>query len=165
MNPIQIVALCVRLFTVWIFWLGMNGMCRAYLMARMLNPEVGMAPYFCGAILLVPMCLLLWLFPKLVAKAVLPKTPEAEARQPVFDEWFGVGCSLIGLWVLSNAIPGFLGQMVGDAIARHAPGVGYSTMPTLPIYASIYAGQMIFGAWLFLGARGARRLLRWAREA
>lgn len=164
MNPIQIVAVCVRLFAVWIFWLGMNNMSCAYFVAHEKFPDVSLLPYYVPTILLVPVCLLLWFFPKSLARAVLPREPEGEARPAVFDDWFSIGCSLIGLWVLSSAVPGLVGALVGDQISREVLGRMYLMKQSWPAQMLIYGGQIVFGLWLFFGARGARRLLRWARE-
>ena len=164
MKPIQTVALCVRLFAVWMFWLGMSGMSRTYFAAHEQFPDISILPYFAATILLVPVCLLLWFFPKTLARAVLPKDPEGESYPPVFDDWFAVGSSLVGLWVLASALPGLVGVVVGDLLSRQILGNLYIMKQSWPSYLLIYGGQLVFGAWLFFGAKGARRLLRWARE-
>jgi hypothetical protein len=103
MNPIQVLAVGIRLFVIWFLWYGLTQTSGTYFSARGADPDTSMLPFAIGAILLASICFLLWLFPTFLARKILPKQAEAASSAPVFEDWFSLGCSLLGVWALAKA--------------------------------------------------------------
>jgi hypothetical protein len=108
--------------------------------------------------------LFLWFFPRSVARMLLPGVAAAEPVASSANEWLGVGCNLIGLWVLCLAVPGLIRYLI-------LLYIGYRTPEELSfdgrIYATViyYIVQLCIGLWLLLGTRSVMGLLAWARQA
>jgi hypothetical protein len=106
--------------------------------------------------------LFLWFFPRTVARTLLPEQDSTPIANSSPDAWFAVGCALLGLWVLTEAVP---------ALVRNIYVLFYAQRARLPtpegwdagvVY---YLGELAIGVWLLLGAAGARKLVGWARGA
>ena len=117
-----------------------------------------------GSTLIV--CVLLWCFPTVIAKRILPNTSSTENNQAnLFDDWFSVGCSLIGVWVLAKALPALVSYITSDYIGQKLYPENYVQNPdwALMLYFNIF--QLLFGLWLFFGGKGLKKILLWARRA
>jgi hypothetical protein len=162
MSPHQTIAVGVRVFAVWIAVnLLMNAMGMLSAAKQFSEPS---AKWFIGAIVLVTItfALVLWFFSRTVARLILPGpgTPPAESASP--DTWFAIGCSLLGLWVLTGVIPSlarylfvlFLAQRSGTSAPE-----GWHTAALRDVV------ELGLGFWLLLGAKGIRKLVLWVRTA
>lgn len=166
MTSKQFVALGVRLFCIWLAIYLMTGM-TSYWIAISRQPHNESA----GTILLAAIAvfalivILLWLFPLTVARKLLPRSAlDQSVVLPPHQQIERAGFCLMGLWLLTHALPG----LVFDAVVTrlyHYPG---ATMEMSPRdYAAIaeHLVELILGLWLLFGARGLRGLLDWARSA
>ena len=72
-----------------------------------------------------------------------------------------MGCALIGLWVLTSAIP----ALVRDAVIIYAArGLPEDTTP-VQHWMLYYCLEILIALWLIFGARGFQRVFWWARYA
>ena len=160
MSPTQIAAVGIRLFAIWLAIYCARWAPYLFGVAREAN-EVGIVVVTVLAALLSIFAVLgLWFFPRTVARTILP-ADTGPPRQSSPESWLAVGCTLIGLWVLTEAAPGLvrtLYVLLGTARAHEAWPPGWSSEV---IYFSLEAGIAI---WLVLGASGLQRMLRWARS-
>lgn len=167
MNTRQILAVSVRLFAVWLFLYALSNIAGSYVEAEhryhvqgSVQPllwVLGAVAIFCGA---------LWTFPFFVARRILPPAEETNsAASPTLENWFSLGCSLIGVWLLAKAIPAlvsyFLMNWMGQNIYPNAFSAGSDW--TLAIVFNVL--QLAVGFWLFLGAKGLMKIFLWARQA
>ena len=87
-----------------------------------------------------------------------------DVQTPVFDSWFSVGCSLIGVFELAKAIPAFtffgLGNYLGHKLWPDSFVISHDFAQRI----SLYIFQIVIGIWLFMGAKGLKKLLHWARN-
>jgi hypothetical protein len=102
----------------------------------------------------------LWLFPGTIARKLLSPDnakPETSASP---DLWLAMGCALLGLWLLTSALP----TLIFDAYAlvHLDPGGDRGNIPQSVVY---YVVEVAIALWLVFGAKGFRRLFWWARNA
>jgi hypothetical protein len=113
----------------------------------------------------VLLALALWFFPLTIARNLLPESPSeppaAAAASP--DIWLGMGCALIGLWLLTTSVPALLLNVYVL--------VGAGNLATTPVRHDVvhnvvyHSAEVAIALWLILGARGFRELFRWAQNA
>ena len=99
----------------------------------------------------------LWFFPLTVASKLISGKTTTEYPAISLDQIQSVGASLLGLWVLSSAVPN-LGYY---AIAIFATGAtvesgAFATIVRLTI-------EVVIGLWLLFGARGIFGIVQWSR--
>ena len=105
--------------------------------------------------------LALWFFPRTVARTLLPGESTSPPVNSHPGSWFAVGCALLGLWVLTSAVP---------ALVRNAYILFYVQRNNMPLPENLgsgvlyYAVELGVGVWLLLGAAGVRKVLWWARS-
>jgi hypothetical protein len=165
MSPIQSLAVGIRLFSIWLLWYGLTHVSSTYFTARGADHETLLPPFAIGAILVVAICALLWLFPVFLAKRILPKQSEEEKAKPVFEDWFSVGCSLLGVWAISKAIPALGSYLIINYLGQKMYPGSFNVAPDWPLHVTFNVFQLLFGLWLFLGATGIKKILTWVREA
>lgn len=108
MTPNQIVALGVRLFSVFVLFEAFEYL--AHIPAQIANTNLASYSYvsYSFGALGVTVALLLWFFPLATANCIVPKaTAEHRLDLHAFDA-ARVGCSLIGLWLFASALPAIL---------------------------------------------------------
>jgi len=158
MSPHQAVAVALRIFAVW---LGIYTLRTAASFAFVTQPNVpglGVAVAFLAVTALLVVAL--WTFPRLIAgKLLSPVNAKAEPSGSP-DLWLAMGCALLGLWLLTSALPSLIldtYRLVYYESTSDDSGLKHSV-----IYFVIEAG---IGVWLVLGARGFRKLFWWLRHA
>jgi hypothetical protein len=167
MTPHQTLAVTVRLFTLWLFFITVPNLIGTYEKITY-DRDSGLLHqpllWALGIILLI--CLLLWFFPLVIAKRLLPISTTFYPQAPEFESWFSVGCSLIGVWLLVTALPSLLGYISAIYIGQSS----FSEVFKGPINGISYhilmnIIQLIMGIWLFIGGKGLKKILNWARHA
>jgi hypothetical protein len=149
-TPQQIVAVALRIFAVW--W-GIQTLRTIPSLVRSLDsPSHVWWTFMLG--LYIAIMLTLWFFPRTIAGKLVPPSDEKPQPPATPDVWLTVGCMLIGLWVLTTTLP----RLVYDLITVNAV-LGYDDRYwILPSIA-----EVAVAIWLTLGARGVRKLYRWAQ--
>jgi uncharacterized membrane protein len=160
MSPIQMTALAVRLFAIWlgIYWLGR--------FPYLYNETRHVMGFQATALPIVVMtfgvivALVLWFFPRTVARALLPgDDPPPTVSSPA--PWFTIGCVLLGLWVLSDAVPGMAERLFIFWEAKRQD-IAIDGWEGILLY---FVVKLVIAVWLLLGAAGMRKILWWARNA
>jgi hypothetical protein len=162
MNPHQTLAITIRLFAIWLFLYYLSTTVGLFLYKH--SPIDRLAPLVIGLSGTLLICGLLWHFPTNIAKKILPKVSiSEEAQQPLFDGWFSVGCSLIGVWVLAKSIPALGSYVIGDYLGQRLHPDSYIQNPEWALLVAFNIFQTLVGIWLFFGAKGLKKILHWAR--
>ena len=100
----------MRLFSIWLGVSVLRTLPALYLSGHASHPGVLVAVVF--FVLAGSAVLLLWFFPRSIAARLL-SPPGAEPAQPApLDQWFSMGCALIGLWMLGYAVPATIRDIV-----------------------------------------------------
>jgi hypothetical protein len=102
----------------------------------------------------------LWLFPRIIAGKLLSRDNAKPEPSTSPELWLAMGCALLGLWLLTSALPTLIFDTY--ALLRLNPGDDRANVPQSVVY---YVVEVAIGLWLVFGARGFRRLFRWARTA
>jgi hypothetical protein len=105
--------------------------------------------------------LALWFFPQTFAGRILSSDAVTSPPSVTPDMWLAMGCSLIGLWLLSTTLP----RLAVDIFAFNLMSAASGSDPTITRSIIYYVAEVIIGLWLILGARGFRTLFWWAQNA
>ena len=165
MTPYQVIAVSIRLFTVWFFLYFATTITSSYFYGNKHGLNASLTAPVLSIALLSIICILLWVFPLFLAKKILPPFNEPVSNTTAFESWFSVGCSLIGLFALSKAIPALVSHLVLNILAlRLWPG-SFETNPEWKLTVAFNIFQLAFGLWLFLGGKGLKKILVWVKYA
>ena len=162
MTPIQTIAVAVRLFAIWLAIYWARWIPSLYVQAIDTGNTSESAKFIVVAALGFAFVLALWFFPRAIARGLLPGEIAAPPIAFPLASWFAVGCILLGLWVLTSAIPGLVQN---GFLFFYARGNDIA----LPRY---WGGTVVYhvvelgvGVWLLLGAAGVQKVVWWARNA
>lgn len=161
MTPHQVLALGIRLFVIWSA-LAILREAAALAIARDLLGDRFMLGFIVGAYLLTAVVLLiLWFFPKSIARGLLPNSTEPPTQALSYQMWFTLGTALIGIWFAASAITPILRNLTVLFILRpDLVDMANTRAATL-----FYVAQLVLGLGLLFGASGIRRFVWWARNA
>jgi hypothetical protein len=165
MTPHQTLAVTVRMLALWLFLYCSITIFSSYLYANGQGARSSLFIPIALVALVTILCVLLWAFPLFVAKKILPVTTENPAKTPLFESWFSVGCSLIGLFALSKSIPALASYFITNFLALKLYPTTFQINPDWPLHVAFNFFQLLFGIWLFLGGKGLKKILLWARYA
>jgi hypothetical protein len=161
MSPHQVIAVALRVFAVWLAVWVLSTLPGLSFAAR------GDAPAWRFALVFVALVgvliLALWFFPRTIAEKLLSPPLAEPTTSRSSDTWLAMGCALIGLSILTTALPRLVMQMF--ALYQAASDIAYSDTGGLKSWAIYYVVEVAIAVWLILGARGFRRLFWWARNA
>ena len=159
MTPHQALALGVRLFVVWCA-LVIARDAFGFLMMR--HPEddfqtrimiVGVACFIAAVVLLI-----LWFFPKSIARGLLPQSAETPTQALSYEMWFTVGTALLGLWLLVSSITPILRNLTVMYVLPPEL-VNAEDVRSLKVGLFYHAVQIVLGLCLLFGATGIRKLI------
>ena len=158
MAPYQIAETAVRLFAIWLLIYEIKT--AAPFLGRLGagDDATVWGPAVLVAIAIVVIVLILWLFPRSVVRVLVRGSVAAEPTAPSPDAWLMVGCTLLGLWSLTWAIPGLVHAFV-LLYLRHRSPAEVVLDPEISAMAIAFLVQFCIGVWLLLGARGLKGLL------
>jgi hypothetical protein len=106
---------------------------------------------------------LLWTFPLTIAKTILPEVKTSSGTVPLEASGIQVvAFSILGLWVLSTAVPDVFYWSTFIYLAK---GINFSLTPEHIGNALATVIELVIGFWLLFGAKGLRGLLRLARTS
>jgi hypothetical protein len=158
MSPYQAVAVAVRLFAVWLAIYVLRTVISFAFVRQSGVPGFGVAVAF--VVLTALLVGVLWFFPGSIARKLLsPENAKPETAASA-DLWLAMGCALLGLWMLTSALP----SLVLDTYALVYIDVTSddSELKRSVLYLLV---QIAIALWLLLGAKGFRRFFWWARNA
>jgi len=162
MSPHQTIAVAVRLFAVWLAIYAARSAPSFYRESvRTDDPNAGIVIILVLALVAV-LVFFLWFFPRTVARNLLDTKSLTPSEPASPDTWFAVGCALLGLWLMVPALASLIYHLSVLFMAQRNPEIDTSNMGFAWVY---YVTEIAIGVWLLLGARSARRLFWWARNA
>jgi hypothetical protein len=155
-TPNQIVALALRLFAIW---LGMQALGYLYWFVEVSASESRGSIVFMAlsCVLSVVIILVSWFFPRAIGGKLLPSQDNQAQPSTTAGSWLAMGCTLIGLWALTTAIP----KLVNDLFVAFFEG--RDTALRLLVYVDVI--QLVIAVWLVLGGKGVGKIFRWAQDA
>jgi len=154
MSPHQIIAVAVRLFAVWLVLSGTGTALSIYFAGDL---PLALTIAAVAAILV----LALWLFPQTIARKLLSSPVSESAATATPDLWLTMGCSLIGLWLLSSALP----AVISNIFVLHFKSSALDDSTRAYVGLARYLLEIVIALWLILGAKGFRKVYWWAQNA
>jgi hypothetical protein len=104
MTPQQIVGAAVRLFAIWLVIVGIQAAGNGIATSQP-GAQSTIAPFVFSALFLV-VAVVIWIFPLVVANAVIPRTKFDNVLRVPKQEALILACIILGMWVLVvRAIP------------------------------------------------------------
>jgi hypothetical protein len=164
MTATQVIALGVRLFSVWLFVYvvrNVPGMWQYNSLEADSSANLVVAIVAC---VLFAVVAVLWLFPLTVANKLLPQTLHEDRINLPLEQVQAVGFSLIGLWVLTNAIPSALYWVLMSYYGAKPNSLLHLSAKEYSLIASTVL-ELVLGIWLLFGAKGLLGILRRACSA
>jgi hypothetical protein len=158
MSPYQTVAVAVRLFAIWLGIYALRSVLSYSIMFRTGTRGLGVSVMFSALTGLLAVAL--WLFPRSVAGKLLSREASEGDKSATPDLWLAMGCALLGLWILTTAIPTF--ALDTYALIYIGEGADGSEFKRSLLYSR---GEDVIGLWLAFGAKGFRKLFWWTRNA
>jgi hypothetical protein len=164
MTPHQALALGVRLFAIWFALvtvrevLAFLGTWRSSDDSQVLWFVIG------GSIVTLGILLVLWCFPKSIARGLLPSSSDEPRQTSSYQMWLTLGTALIGLWFVASAIAPILRNLSVMYVFR-------SELENLEGMSSLRAGifycmvELVLGLCLLFGATAITKFVWWVRRA
>src|SRR5260221_12379465 len=105
MTPHEPLAVAVRLFAI-LFTIYVVRELLALYVSGLQRGDPYLLPIIATvSVLAILFLVVLWFFPRTIARGLLPSSSEASAHPSPPDMWFATGSCLIGLWLLASAVP------------------------------------------------------------
>jgi hypothetical protein len=160
----QIVALGVRLFSIWLvlYLFGHAPGLWTFIEHGKSGSGAGFVVTVSAVLLLAAVGL--WFFPLAVARKLLPKATLDQPTPLPVEQVQRAGFCLLGLWVLTEAVPDLIYYAVAFTVSTKPSALMSFEKDTYANVAHTIA-EFVIGVWLLLGARGLVGVLRWARTA
>ena len=158
MTPRQIVIVALRLLAIWLGIELLRALPTFFISGITDAPGYIYTMFFVA--LTVVVILVLWFFPTTIAGKILPSTATESSHSTAPDIWLAMGCSLIGLWILTSTIPRLI---IDIYLLNHMTGVDASSSI---LRSTVYeVSEALIALWLILGGKGFRKLFRWVQNA
>ena len=158
MTPHQALALGVRLFAIWC-GLAIVREVVAFMTSWQPQDGSGGLVVVAGATVLSGIfLLLLWFFPRAIARGLLPHSTDAPTQAPSYQMWFTLGTALLGLWFVASAITPILRNLSVMYVFRPEL-INPEDVRSLRVGLVYYAVELLIGLGLLFGATGIRKLI------
>jgi hypothetical protein len=164
-TPHQALALGVRLFAIWYALVVVREVFAFLTMSRpQLDPQE-LTVVAVVSVVSVALLLILWFFPKSIARGLLPPTStDAPTQALSYQRWFTLGTALLGLWFVASSIAPILRNLSVMYVFRPEL-INSEDVRSLRVGLLYYAVELALGLCLLFGATGVRKLIWRIRHA
>ncbi len=159
MSPHQIIAVGVRIFAVWLVVYVVWDLPVMYINLTGADYSDERLVILATVVLILLLAIGLWRFPLTIARKLASSSAPEPATMRSPDLWLAMGCALMGLFLLSLALP----PLVQD-LMLYREGF-FNGASELKVRLAYDLPRAVIGLWLILGARGFRKLFWWAQNA
>lgn len=161
MTPHQSLAVGVRLFAIWYAFVVAREMLLFYSSGQGQSDPYWVGVMAMACVIAIAFLIVLWFFPRSIARGLLPLTADAPVQPSSPETWFTAGCALIGLWIAATSVAPIARNLIVLYLFRS------ESADRTGLYSGLlyYCIQLAVGAWLIFGARGIRTFIWWARNA
>ena len=167
MHKEQVVGIAVRLFAIFLGLYTLRHVSGLLPYAAAPSPNnISFVFLFLFAFFPILAAILLWLFPLAVATKIIPNIKAKNATAPLDANGIEVvAFSVMGLWVLTSAIPDIF-YWVTFAYRIKNANIGSTELSPENIgYIVSTIVELVIGFWLLFGSRGLLGVIRRARYA
>jgi hypothetical protein len=160
-TPHQTLAVAVRLFAIWFAIYVARELLGFYAAGREHTDPHSLKIAVTVSIVAILFLVVLWFFPRSIARGLLSLSSETPAQPSAPDIWIAIGSSLIGLWLVASAVPALIRNPLLMYLFR-SESMDMSGLRSGLLY---YLVQFLVGIGLIFGANGIRKFIVWARNA
>jgi len=157
----DVVAVASRLFAIYVI---LNILKNAPSTALLISQDGGMGwatLYALALVLGLALCAYLWFFPLTIARRLLPVMREPRSEQVVdASVALSLGLTLIGVWLLANAVIDSLYWLTLFLHTRRVSELGFEWSSDQLANMAATASQLVISLWLLLGSTGIKRLIQ-----
>jgi hypothetical protein len=164
MTPHQALALGVRLFAVWFALVTVREVLTFLGTWHSSSDSQALLFLIGGSIVALGILLALWLFPKSIARGLLPTSTDVPTQTASYQMWFSLGTALIGLWFVASAIAPIL-RNVSVMYVFRSELANLENLRQLRVGIFYYLVELAIGLGLIIGATGITRFVWWVRHA
>ena len=164
MTPHQALALGVRLFAIWCALAIVREVVAFMTSWRPQDESNALGVLIGGSVLSAIFLLILWFFPKSIARGLLPHSPDAPTQTLSYQMWFTLGTALLGLWFVASSITPILRNLSVMYVFRPEL-INPEDIRSLRVGLLYYAVELVLGLCLLFGATGIRKLIWRIRNA
>jgi hypothetical protein len=164
LTPHQALALGVRLFAVWYALVIVREVFGFLMMSRPPLDTDALVVVIVGSIVSAILLLILWFFPRSIARGLLPHSTDAPTQTLSYQMWFTLGTALLGLWFVASSITPILRNLSVMYVFRPEL-INSEDVRSLRVGLLYYAVELVLGLCLLFGATGIRKLIWRIRNA
>ena len=164
MTPHQALALGVRLFAIWCALAILREVVAFITSSRPQDDSHALVIVMGVSVLSAIFLLILWFFPKSIARGLLPDSTDAPTQTLSYQMWFTLGTALLGLWFAASAITPIL-RNLSVMYVFQPEVINPEDVRSLRVGLLYYAVELVLGLWLLFGAAGIRKLIWRIRNA
>jgi len=117
-----------------------------------------------GSVVSVILLVILWFFPKSIARGLLPNSTDAPTQALSYQMWFTLGTALLGLWFVASSITPILRNLSVMYVFRPEL-INSEDVRSLRLGLLYYAVELVLGLCLLFGAAGISKLIWRIRNA
>ena len=164
MTPHQALALGVRLFAIWCALVIVREVFGFLAISRPPLDSQELTFVTVGSVVSAILLLILWFFPKSIARGLLPNSTDAPSQALSYQMWFTLGTALLGLWFVASSITPILRDLSVMYVFRPEL-INAEDIRSLHVGLFFYAVELVLGLCLLFGATGIRKLIWRIRNA
>ena len=158
MTPHQALALGVRLFAIWCALAIVREVVAFMTSWRPQDDSSAVVVVLAGSVLSVIFLLILWFFPKSIARGLLPDSTDAPTQTLSYQMWFTLGTALLGLWFVASSITPILRNLSVMYVLRPEL-INAEDLRSMRVDVFYYVVELVLGLCLLFGASGIRKLV------
>jgi len=163
-TPLQALAVGVRLFAVWYALAIVREVLGFFTLPRPLDDTYALVTVIGGSAVSSVIVLILWFFPKSIARGLLPASTDVPPQTLSYRAWFSLGTALLGLWFVASSITPMLRNLSVMYVLRPEL-INADDLKSIRVGVLFYAVEAVLGLCLLFGAKGLSKLLWRIRDA
>lgn len=164
MTPHQTLALGVRLFAIWFALVVLREGVASITTWRSMDDSHALAIAIGIFLVTSVILLILWFFPKSIARGLLPHSKEESTPALSYQMWLTLGTALIGLWFVASSIAPILRNLSAMYLFQ-SELLNLESLRLLRQGILYYVVELVLGLGLLFGATGIAKLILWVRNA
>jgi hypothetical protein len=135
-----------------------------FTMPRPLDDTQALVVVVGGSVIASAILLMLWFFPKSIARGLLPAAADTPTQTMSYQMWFSLGTALLGLWFVASSITPILRNLSVMYVLRPEL-ITAEDLRSLRVGLFYHVAEMVLGLCLLFGATGISKLLWRIRHA
>ncbi len=160
MSREDVIAVAVRIFAIFLLVTVVRTIPGTLAFMDQVEPKPSLMLVWLLSGLSLGLCVYLWCFPLTVARKLLPAMREPRSETAMDGSVaLTVGLTLLGVWVLSHALPDAIYWVTLFLLSRRIDAAHFDWQQEQIANIIATAGQLALALWLIFGSSGIKRLI------